>query len=188
MHNAAKRLDEYRPLNGLQLLSSDQSGLIEGLASELAGVTSTLATVELFGRYRNQGEEWLRFQVACSYFYLFLIEVSLDAVDCTLSEKNQAVFREKVAARLYIRQYEDKEKSSGMLEYFLAYYSSNLDLWYDIAATAPDSDQLIAMFCEWVSKSCQVDIDAVRLGNNLKSMWDKKIVPVMTSLITPQGS
>jgi hypothetical protein len=188
MENAAQRLDEYtRMFNGLRLISSDPEQLperlIERLASEVAGVTSTLATVELFGSYEKNGEEWLRFQVACSYFYLFLIEVSLDAVDCTLSEKNLQLFREKVATRVYVRQYAEHEKASGMLEYFLSFYTSNLNLWYDKASVASDSEHLIDTFCQWVSESCSVDVDSQRLGNNLKTMWEKKIVPAMTSFI-----
>ncbi len=188
MENAAQRLDEYtRPFNGLRVASSDPERLperlIERLASEVAGVTSTIATVELFGKYEKNGEEWLRFQVACSYFYLFLIEVSLDAVDFTLSDKNLDLFREKVAFRVYIRQYAEQEKSSGMLEYFLSFYSSNLNLWYDKASVARNSEQLIDTFCQWVSDSCKVEINRERLGNNLKTMWEKKIVPAMTSSI-----
>ncbi len=188
MQSAAQRLDEYtKPFNKLKEIGADphyfSNQLIDTLAGEVASVTSTLATVELFGHYDKHGEEWLRFQVACSYFYLFLIEVSLDAVDCTLTEKNLNLFREKVASRVFIRQYADNENSSGMLEYFLAFYNSNLTNWYDKASLAADSTRLIDIFCSWISESCNVNIDRERLGNNLKTMWEKKIVPAMTSFV-----
>ncbi len=184
MSIAAEHLDEYtRPLNGLKITVSDPVRLVDNLAGEVAGITSTLATVELFGVYPNQGEEWLRFQVACSYFYMFLIEVSLDAVDCTLSEKQIRSFREKVASRLYVRQYVNNEEPAGMLEYFLSYYTANLNLWYDIAASSTDSSALLDTFCNWVMESCQIEINPVRLSNNLKTLWEKKIVPAMTTYI-----
>ncbi len=188
MQSAAQRLDEYtKPFDKLKGSGADpkyfSDQLIDRLAGEVANVTSTLATVELFGNYDKQGEEWLRFQVACSYFYLFLIEVSLDAVDCTLTQKNLNIFREKVASRVYIRQYADNENSSGMLEYFLAFFNSNLMLWYDRASVAPDSTRLIESFCSWVTESCNVNIDRERFGNNLKTMWEKKLVPALTSFV-----
>ncbi len=184
MSIAEERLDEYtRPFNGLKIAVSEPELLVDSLASEVAGITSTLATVELFGVYPNQGEEWLRFQVACSYFYMFLVEASLDAVDCPLSAEQIRMFREKVASRLYVRQYVSNEEPAGMLEYFLSYYTANLKLWYDIAASAPDSPALLDTFCNWVMESCQIEINPVRLSNNLKTLWEKKIVPAMTSHI-----